>query len=64
VIGAFLLKFAKVIAIAVVAFGGGLMKKFRRNKEEPQVQPASAGFTPQLPASTESKDVDDNKPAA
>ena len=63
VIGAFLLKFAKIIAIAVVAFGGGLMKKLRGKKDEPQTQTASTSFTPQLPASTESKDANNDKPA-
>jgi uncharacterized membrane-anchored protein len=42
VIGAFLLKFAKVIVIAVAAGGGGLMKFFKRDKTAPAQLPPPA----------------------
>jgi uncharacterized membrane-anchored protein len=34
IIGAFVLKFAKIIAIAVAAFGGGILKWWRGRKAE------------------------------
>ncbi|OWQ83140.1 hypothetical protein CDN99_27000 [Roseateles aquatilis] len=42
VIGAFLLKFAKIIVIAVLGFGGAIMKFFGRKKKAPDV-PAWTG---------------------
>jgi uncharacterized membrane-anchored protein len=59
IIGAFLLKFAKVIAIGVAAFGGGLFKRFRRKKDD---APTEATTAPQLPAPTEDKPAADEKP--
>lgn len=65
IIGAFVLKFAKVIFIAVAAFGGGLWKKLRGKKDAPQPATAETGtFTPQLPSSTgTSTTSSDDKPS-
>jgi len=53
------LKFAKVIAIGAAAMGGGLFKRFRRNKDE---ESRATTTTAQLPAPVESKPVTDEKP--
>ncbi len=63
IIGAFLLKFAKVIAIGAAAMGSGWFKRFRRNKTTAQTETPATPL-PQLAAPTQDKPVADEQSQA
>ncbi len=67
-IAAFAAKFAKIIFVAVLAFGGGIFKFFKRDKAQPPIRASVApsfsdkSNTPNTPNTTKPPDLPDFEP--